>query len=689
MRWFRRVEFVFFILYTIISLFFIITRSKIETSPLAFVPEDEPSVRYYDEMVRIFENRENIFVLIEGEIFDDEVINKVKSAERKLKDLESVESVFSYVDAVKFSVRLLPFPSIRLEKYLDVGIEKILDDPLYSGRMVSKDGKVGLMIIGPSRFVNEKITVGDFVNEIEEILRDFNLSYRMMGEFYIESQLFKNMKNLLFREPPLIFLLIFFLFLLRLKKIKFSLLAFLPALISMVWTYGTMFMIGKVLNSLTSLVGVFVLIIGSAYGLHLVARVKDRSIEMNWKDAVLKGSRLEFYPITFSALTTMVGYLSFVVVGLKAFMDLGMFVTLGIAFSLFITLRIIPPILLHIPDTGRKRKMRFLHIYPRLRRWVIITITVATVTGGLYGILGVNLDTDPIRFFRKESDVVKNAEFMREKFGYIGNLNIIVEKKGGSDFSAEDQIELLKLLDDVSKLPYVHDVQSIFDFHKITGMNFLLLTRLLPKDLIKTYYSAGKLRFNLCLSRTNTKSIRSIMKKFENIRRKYDNIFILKITGAPAIWESINRYVVFNQISSIILAFMFVLCLLFIGFRDFLLSLKAMFPIILTVLSQFFLMRLFNIALDISTSIIASMLIGLVIDFSIHLINATKRNEGDLSEVVETIFTNAFGLMAGFSILLFSKLMLYVNTSILLVGGIGFGLFYVVFMMPAMLKEKR
>jgi len=45
--------------------------------------------------------------------------------------------------------------------------------------------------------------------------------------------------------------------------------------------------------------------------------------------------------------------------------------------------------------------------------------------------------------------------------------------------------------------------------------------------------------------------------------------------------------------------------------------------------------------------------------------------------------------MAGFSILLFSKLMLYVNTSILLVGGIGFGLFYVVFMIPAMLKEKR
>ena len=101
-----------------------------------------------------------------------------------------------------------------------------------------------------------------------------------------------------------------------------------------------------------------------------------------------------------------------------------------------------------------------------------------------------------------------------------------------------------------------------------------------------------------------------------------------------------------------------------------------MVPLIFTVAMNFIFMYLFRLNLEISTAIISSILMGLIIDYSIHLAYDSKK-VGDpvlaLRRVGASIFANAIGLVAGFSVLLFSTFAMFRNVSLLLVLGISYG----------------
>jgi len=103
-----------------------------------------------------------------------------------------------------------------------------------------------------------------------------------------------------------------------------------------------------------------------------------------------------------------------------------------------------------------------------------------------------------------------------------------------------------------------------------------------------------------------------------------------------------------------------------------------MIPIGFTALMNFINMTVLHINLELSTSIITSMLMGLVIDYSIHIASEIKRTKSAkvaVENVGPAILGNALGLIAGFSILLLSPLALFSNIAILMILGISIGAF--------------
>jgi hypothetical protein len=120
------------------------------------------------------------------------------------------------------------------------------------------------------------------------------------------------------------------------------------------------------------------------------------------------------------------------------------------------------------------------------------------------------------------------------------------------------------------------------------------------------------------------------------------------------------------------------------------LSLLIVVPVVLTAISNFFFMAIFNLKLDVVTSIVASILVGLVVDYSIHLAHDMRRTKDvflSIENISMPVLANGLGLIGGFSVLMSSKLALFRNVSLLLILGIGFGVAFTLFSQPILIKN--
>ncbi len=138
-------------------------------------------------------------------------------------------------------------------------------------------------------------------------------------------------------------------------------------------------------------------------------------------------------------------------------------------------------------------------------------------------------------------------------------------------------------------------------------------------------------------------------------------------SGMPVVFTRLDESLMKSQIQSLLLAFVLVLIILVIQLRSFMGGLIAASPIALTVLFNFALMALFNIPLDNATMMIASIAIGIGIDYAIHFTSRFKEEaahhasesealEKTLTTTGKAIIINALSVGFGFLVLIFAQL---------------------------------
>ena len=142
--------------------------------------------------------------------------------------------------------------------------------------------------------------------------------------------------------------------------------------------------------------------------------------------------------------------------------------------------------------------------------------------------------------------------------------------------------------------------------------------------------------------------------------------YSLEATGNGEMEYTMTRMVVDSQTVSIALSLLMVFVIISLSFRSCWAGLIGAIPLALTILLNFMVMGYAHIALDLCTSIIASVAIGVGIDYTIHFME-TYRAERAKSDVLEYvtkatfrtsgrgIITNAIAVGLGFCVLLFSR----------------------------------
>ena len=139
----------------------------------------------------------------------------------------------------------------------------------------------------------------------------------------------------------------------------------------------------------------------------------------------------------------------------------------------------------------------------------------------------------------------------------------------------------------------------------------------------------------------------------------------VEIAGVAIVEQALTRLITNAQILSIVVSLSLVFLIVAIQFRSLVAGVFGIVPLGLTVLVNFGVMGFAGIKLDISTAMVASIAIGIGIDYTIHFLSSYRdhrRETDDLEEVElrvlagtgKAITFNAVSVAAGFAVLVLS-----------------------------------
>ncbi len=135
---------------------------------------------------------------------------------------------------------------------------------------------------------------------------------------------------------------------------------------------------------------------------------------------------------------------------------------------------------------------------------------------------------------------------------------------------------------------------------------------------------------------------------------------VLQTNGLPVLHRGLSRSVKANQIKSMVFALVVIVIILSIMFRSLFSGLLATVPTLFTLVVIYGGMGLLRVHLDIGTSMLASIILGVGVDYGVHLLAAWRPGQDNsiLSSIAHAadrtgpaIWTNAIMIFLGFFVL--------------------------------------
>jgi predicted RND superfamily exporter protein len=167
----------------------------------------------------------------------------------------------------------------------------------------------------------------------------------------------------------------------------------------------------------------------------------------------------------------------------------------------------------------------------------------------------------------------------------------------------------------------------------------------------------------------------------------------IKVTvgGSALVEASLNRQVVRSQLISVIVSLCLVFLIIAFSNRSLAAGLIGITPLFISILLNFGVMGFLGIKLNIGTSMIASLAVGIGIDYTIHYMEAFKREyakrgiKASFAVSGKAIIINAVSVGAGFGVLFFSRFNMLGDFGLLIALTMGASALVSLTVIPALL----
>ena len=309
------------------------------------------------------------------------------------------------------------------------------------------------------------------------------------------------------------------------------------------------------------------------------------------------------------------------------------------------------------------------------------------------GASNISQEFNMLSIYRDYTDVNKYNKSITKVNG--GTLPVFVYGCLPSGVSQKkNAMNILKFENDLKQLDGIGKVVSGYDF-----ISKVKNTSSLDSSLFKEFINIEKNKFRIIVFTSNheNKTLKGLSNFVKDYSIKLPN-YDLEVTGVGFMMMELNENMKSNQVMSSLIAIVIVFLLLLISLRHFKSALVSLVPIILTLFTLFGFLGISNISLNIITSTIFSVSIGVGIDYAIHFTSIwrTRVKEGMSSrEAADSayyycatpVITNAFGLSLGFSALFLSPLQIHVTVSILMWVSMMTSVAFSLIILPSILQR--
>lgn len=744
-----------------------IGRLHIDSSTNAFIPQKAPVVQTNDEIEAAFGSLDLIVVnlyskdasMLEGPSLA--VLAKVTTAIERLDLCFSATSLtntdhLGSSDEGLLVKRLYDATEADAVGNLKTRIGQWGD--LYEGNLISRDRTMASIIV-------EAVVGADLSQLLEQIKAEIapidlgGLKVSLIGLPVVTDAIEQNLLTDMAILAPIVGLLIIIVLLLSFGRFRALILSLFCLVVSASLMLGLMAVLQLTFTMATMLVPVLLLIVGSAYTIHILSHFYEEA--SNSEEGMTRQGRERIIatvvkrnrnPLIMAGATTAAGFLAQLTSPLAPFRTFGLLCAIGVVLSQLSALYLLPALLrigyANSPVQKKNKKARekfdpsrvFIYIATKQGK-LLIGLSVVFVVTTLLMVPRIRTGTNMLAFFKPSSKLVQDTKLYNSKMQGSGILTVMVKKESKTSIlqpsfltSLDEFAQSLERRDDVGGvqtiLPFIKRMNQImgpqqgdtlqteeampdFDFFggsfgavdeqeplaeadaeplviakdgsyyeipsdpaKYGLQTEEQLSQLITQYLLLYSGNLGKfindpiepdsLLMTISLLKTDTPTLRNITNTIEeHFRTTLPPGWTMKIGGGEAISLALTELVTRSQLYSLFGALIIVWLLVLFLFRSFKLATLGLIPCVFALMGIFLSMAIFDIELDIITSLLAALAIGIGVDYAIHLLAAYVRigallpQEEVFTEVMKTtgkaILINAASVTLGFMGLLFSR----------------------------------
>jgi uncharacterized protein len=453
----------------------------------------------------------------------------------------------------------------------------------------------------------------------------------------------KSMQNMVIIFPIAIILVSAVIFFFH-RSVKGILIAFVPTAFALILTFGTLGVFSPELSTVSVAIVALLIGLGVDYSIHMMNRLAEEKTIEDKMQRIEKILRSTGKAILLSTITTMIGFGSLMISSMSPMVAFGFGCALGIFYA-FISAMILVPcfsMILKYEKTGK------IHNWNKFAKFVIDNrkrlICIAAFFAVLSVILVPQVTTD-VNYFDLAPSGVPEMEAMfeySEKFGGGGNFNAFMvetEPGGLEDPNVIDAIynmqikmrtagvtvtsiaDTLKEINDlltkniiIAKLANLTDADNIV-FDKIAKQGIVNKER--SKTLIIVSIPVGKSvqEIDKIVSQLNEIAVTT------NLPR---NGRISELTGQDAVYVAVNTKLFDEQARSMIIALILVLAVLILIFNSSVYGFLTIIPVCFVLMWEPGFLVATDISLSPITIVIASIMIGIGIDYGVHITHRVR-----------------------------------------------------------------
>jgi predicted RND superfamily exporter protein len=711
-------------------------RIRIERSIESLLPVGDAEMAYYDRARAMFGNDDVAVVGVQAhDLFAAPTLEKIARLTAALAAIDGVERVLSVTNAVDPAAdpvrppRLLatiPPPPGAIEAL----VKKLSATPVYGGNLIAADLSGAAINLFFKDLTDAQYRDLGIDRKIRQVLEAERGSLFFTGGAHLRQVAVEMMERDVMRFTPIALGLVVLVLWASFRTVRGVVLPVLSVSLAVVWTLGVMVLCGKAITLGTFMLPPLLIVIGSAYGIHVMACYYEQVVAAAGRDErVARACGRVGPPLLISALTTGVGFGTLMINHITAIWDFGAFAVVGVLLLAITSLTFIPAALQLM--RRRPERARAAHISPRLagmlcrigegacvsRRRTLWAAAAAGVVA-LAGARLIRVDSDFLDAFDRQSDVRTAHETVNREIVGSERFYLVIEGDEPGTLKRREVLELVKELQGfLQTLPGITSSLSLADYLELfdarrgavalwddpTRLREVLQTVSANPATFKSVVT-GDFRAGNILVRTNLSSSKHIEETLDRIRAHVAEHFPADLqvhpTGSMVLLAGMTSDIVTGQIASLSLALAVILVVMAAMFLSLRVGALAIVPNVLAVATFFGVMGWLDIPLNLGTSLIAAIALGLAVDATIHYmarLNVELRGEtqqvaavtGTLQAVGPPMLFTTVALFLGFLTFAFSSFVpvqdFGILTGVTMVAALGTNLL----LLPALLATTK